>query len=55
MINKLHIERFMDIVDETLDLKPLTVITGVNSAGKSAVIQAVLAVLKRLMWIAASC
>lgn len=47
MINKLHIERFMDIVDETLDLKPLTVITGVNSAGKSAVIQAVLAVLKK--------
>lgn len=47
MINKLHIERFMDIVDETLDLKPLTVITGVNSAGKSAVIQSILAVLKR--------
>lgn len=47
MINILHIERFMDIVDETLDLKPLTVITGVNSAGKSAVIQSILAVLKR--------
>lgn len=47
MINNLHIERFMDIVDETLVLKPLTVITGVNSAGKSAVIQAILAVLKK--------
>lgn len=47
MINNLHVERFMDIVDETLVLKPLTVITGVNSAGKSAVIQAILAVLKR--------
>lgn len=47
MINNLHIERFMDIVDETLALKPLTVITGVNSAGKSAVIQAILAVLKK--------
>lgn len=46
MINNLHIERFMDIVDETLVLKPLTVITGVNSAGKSAVIQAILAMLK---------
>lgn len=47
MINNLHVERFMDIVDETLVLKPLTVITGVNSAGKSAVIQAILAVLKK--------
>lgn len=47
MINNLHIERFMDIVDETLAVKPLTVITGVNSAGKSAVIQSILAVLKR--------
>lgn len=46
MINCLHIERFMDIVDETLDIKPLTVITGVNSAGKSAIIQSILAVLK---------
>lgn len=47
MINKLHIERFMDIVDETLDIKQLTIITGVNSAGKSAVIQSILAVLKK--------
>lgn len=47
MINNLHIERFMDIVDEALDIKPLTVITGVNSAGKSAVIQSILAVLKK--------
>lgn len=48
MINNLHIERFMDIVDETLAVKPLTVITGVNSAGKSAVIQSILAVLKKM-------
>lgn len=47
MINSLHIERFMDISDETLELKPFTVITGVNSAGKSAAIQAILAVLKK--------
>lgn len=47
MINSLHIERFMDIVDETLVIKPLTVITGVNSAGKSAVIQSILSVLKK--------
>ena len=47
MINNLHIERFMDIVDETLAVRPLTVIAGVNSAGKSAVIQSILAVLKR--------
>lgn len=47
MITNLHIERFMDIVNETLAVKPFTVITGVNSAGKSAVIQSILAVLKR--------
>jgi len=47
MINNLHIERFMDIIDETLVIKPLTVITGVNSAGKSAVIQSILSVLKK--------
>lgn len=46
MINNLHIMRFMDIVDGTLGLKPLTIITGLNSAGKSAVIQSILAVLK---------
>lgn len=47
MINQLHIERFMDIENEMLAIKPLTVITGVNSAGKSAVIQSILSVLKR--------
>ena len=47
MINSLRIERFMDMIDETLEIKPLTVITGINSAGKSAVIHAVLAVLKQ--------
>lgn len=47
MINELHVEHFMDIEDETLELKPLTIIAGVNSAGKSAVIQAVLAILKK--------
>ena len=47
MINSLRIERFMDMIDETLEIKPLTVITGINSAGKSAVIQAILAVLKQ--------
>ena len=47
MINNLHIERFMDIENETFGLKSLTVITGVNSAGKSAVIQAILAILKK--------
>lgn len=47
MINSLHIERFMDMIDEALVVKPLTVITGINSAGKSAVIQSLLAVLKQ--------
>lgn len=47
MIENLHIERFMDMIDETLVIKPLTVITGINSAGKSAVVQSVLAVLKQ--------
>lgn len=46
MINNIHVERFMDVENGTLELKPLTIIAGVNSAGKSAVIQAVLAVLK---------
>lgn len=48
MINILHIEQFKDVIEETLELKPLTVITGVNSAGKSAAIQAILAVLKKM-------
>ena len=47
MINKVQIEHFKDIEKETLELKPLTVITGVNSAGKSAAIQSILAVLKK--------
>ncbi|MEA1911532.1 MAG: DUF3696 domain-containing protein [Spirochaetota bacterium] len=40
MITKLHLKNFKSIVDEELDLSYLTLLTGVNSSGKSSVIQA---------------
>jgi predicted ATPase len=38
-ISKLHIENFKSIESEDLDLGPLTVLVGANSAGKSSVLQ----------------
>lgn len=43
MLTKWYLHKFKSFTDETtLDLKPLTVLTGPNSAGKSSVIQSML-------------
>lgn len=41
MIQKLSLKGFKSFVDETIELAPLTVLTGLNSSGKSSVIQAI--------------
>lgn len=40
MINSLYIEGFKSFEKEDLDIRPLTVLTGLNSSGKSSVIHA---------------
>ena len=42
MITKLHLKNFKSHRDTNLDLKPLTLISGVNNIGKSSVLQAIL-------------
>ena len=42
MIRKLGIEGFKCIDKQVFDLKPLTILTGLNSTGKSTIIQAIL-------------
>jgi predicted ATPase len=42
MINKLKIYQFKCIGDESFTFKNLTILTGLNSAGKSTVIQSIL-------------
>jgi len=42
MLNNLEIENFKCISHQTFTLKPLTILTGLNSTGKSTVIQAIL-------------
>ena len=42
MLDKLEIENFKCIGNQVFDLKPLTILTGLNSTGKSTVIQAIL-------------
>ncbi|MBC8601904.1 AAA family ATPase [Parabacteroides acidifaciens] len=42
MINHIQIEDYKCLHDESLKIKPFTIITGVNSAGKSSLIQSVL-------------
>ena len=42
MIKHIRIEDYKCLHNESLDIKPLTIITGVNSAGKSSLIQSVL-------------
>ncbi|EAL8354848.1 DUF2813 domain-containing protein, partial [Campylobacter coli] len=39
MIHKLHIKNFKLIRDNSFDFKPLTIITGTNSCGKSSILQ----------------
>ncbi|MCJ8349181.1 AAA family ATPase [Moritella sp.] len=46
MLNKIKILDFKSLGCESLDLKPLTVITGINSSGKSTVIQALLLAIR---------
>lgn len=41
MIQKLTLQGFKSFVDEVIELGPLTVLTGLNSSGKSSVIQAI--------------
>lgn len=42
MIRKLSIKGFKNIKDESFQLEPLTILTGLNSTGKSSVLQAIL-------------
>ena len=42
MITKLHLKNFKSHRDTSLDLKPFTLISGVNNIGKSSVLQAIL-------------
>lgn len=39
MIKKLHLKNFKAFADENFDFKPLTLISGLNSTGKSSIIQ----------------
>ena len=41
MIQQLVLKGFKSFIDETISLRPLTVLTGLNSSGKSSVIQAI--------------
>ena len=45
MIQQISINNFRGIVSEDLELKPLTLLTGLNSTGKSTCFQAILAAL----------
>lgn len=46
MLTKIDIEGFKSIENESLKLAPLTILSGVNSSGKSTVIQALLLLLR---------
>lgn len=48
MISRLYIKNFKAIGEETFELRPLTIFTGLNSTGKSSCLQAILAVLQHL-------
>lgn len=41
MFTNIHLKGFKSFVDENIELKPLTILTGLNSSGKSSVIQAI--------------
>lgn len=47
MIQSIHIQNFKSIENQTFDFKPLTILTGANSSGKSSVIQAILFYVNR--------
>ena len=46
MLTSINIKDFKSLHDENLQLKPLTILTGTNSSGKSSVIQAIMLVIK---------
>ena len=46
MLSKLDIENFKSISHQTFTLKPLTILTGLNSTGKSSLIQSILLLSK---------
>ena len=41
MLNRVKIERFKNIEEATLDLKPINVLVGSNNSGKSSILQAI--------------
>ncbi len=46
MLEQLEIRNFKSITLQTFSLKPLTILTGLNSTGKSSLIQAILLLSK---------
>lgn len=42
MLKQLHVHHFKSLDDETFEMRPLTLISGKNSSGKSSVLQAIL-------------
>lgn len=48
MINKIEIKNFKCIADELIDTFPLTIITGLNSTGKSSLLQTILLLNKTM-------
>lgn len=48
MIKHIKIEDYKCLHNESLDIKPLTIVTGVNSAGKSSLIQSILLPVRRM-------
>lgn len=46
MLNNILIENFKSIENQSLILKPLTILTGLNSTGKSSIIQSILLICK---------
>ena len=45
MIKHIQIKDYKCLHDENLEIKPFTIVTGVNSAGKSSLIQSVFCLL----------
>lgn len=48
MYRKIKIKGYKSISDQEIELKPLTILTGINSTGKSSVIQSILLISKLL-------
>ena len=49
MIKEIRLRNFKAFEDETFNIKPLTLITGVNGMGKSTLIQSLAGMTKRWM------